>query len=135
MHICSTSEIQIWDVSKNFQLPTFQQCKGMPDDCFVTQLLCNLYGESFTFLTLQWFHLSLYPSQLPVGVGKYGSIAPLLKKCSPYNSHVRHRNHVATECARAVYCFRKTNNIQKATTPKQEMSFLLNQCPTQIHNL
>lgn len=77
------------------------------------QLLCNLYSESFTFLTLQWFHLSLYPTLQPVVVDKYGAIAPLLKICSLCCSHVRHRNHVATECAEAVYCFRKKNNNPK----------------------
>lgn len=39
--ICSTSEIQIKDVSKNFQVPTtFQQCQGMPADCFFNSNFC-----------------------------------------------------------------------------------------------
>lgn len=40
LHICSTSEIQIWDVSNNFQVPPFQQCKGMPTDCFCDPNFC-----------------------------------------------------------------------------------------------
>lgn len=113
LHKGSTSEIKIWDVSKNFQVPPFQQCKGMP------QLFCNLHGQSFTFLTLHWFHLSLYPTQLPVVVDKYGSIVPLLKICSLCYSHLRHRNHLAIECARAVYCFRG-KKPQTTTFKKQQ---------------
>lgn len=43
LHICSTSEIQIWDVSKNFQVRPFQQCKGMPADCFCNPNFCVIY--------------------------------------------------------------------------------------------
>lgn len=101
----------------------------------VTPTSVYLYSESFTFLTLQWFHHSPYPTELPIVVDKYGSIVPLLKICSLCYSHVRHINHVATECARTVYCFRKKTNTQKAKNPKQEMSILLNKCPTQIQTI
>lgn len=43
LHTCSTSEIQIWDVSKNFQVPPFQQCKGMPTDCLCDPSFCVIY--------------------------------------------------------------------------------------------
>lgn len=133
LHVCSTTEIQMW--AKIFKYHLFSSARECQLTVSVTQLLWNLYSESFTFLTLQWFHLSLYPTQLPVVNDKYGPIALLLKICSLCYSRVSHRNHVATECARAVYCFRKKHNTQKAITPKQEMSFLLNQCPTQIQTM
>lgn len=44
--IHSTSEMQIWDVSKNFQVPPFQQHRGMPADCFHNSIFCVIYSLS-----------------------------------------------------------------------------------------
>lgn len=119
LHISNTSEIQIWDVSKNFQVPPFQQCKGMPTDCFCDPNFCVIYTVNHLLFWPYSGFIFHFPTQMPVVVDKYGSIAPLLKICSLCYSQVRHRNHVATECSRAVYCFRKkTKQHSKNNNPK-----------------
>lgn len=120
LHICSTSEIEIRDVSKNFPVPPFQQCKGMPADCFCNPNFCVIYMVNHLLFWPYTGFILHFIQPNPVVVDKYGSIASLLKIHSLCYSHVRHRSHVATECARAVYCFRKKKKKQhsKSNNPK-----------------
>lgn len=137
LHICNTSEIQIWDVSKNFQVPPFQHCKGMPTDCFCDPNFCVIYtvnhllfwpysGSIFHFiqpkcqlLLTSMVLLHLFWKYVP-------SAIPML------DTETMWPLSVPEQCIASGKKTKQKTNTLKTTTPKQEMSFLLNQCLTQI---
>lgn len=136
LHTCSTSEIQIWDVSKNFQVPPFQQCKGMPTDCLCDPSFCVIYTvnhllfwpySGFIFHFIQPNCQLLLTSMVLLHLfWKYvPSAVPML------DTEIMWPPSVPEQCIASG----KNPNIQRTTTPKQEMSFLLNQCPTQIQTI
>lgn len=131
LHIRSTSEIQIWDVRKNLQVPPFQQCKGMPTDCFCDPNFCVIYTvnhllfwpyNGFIFHFIQPYSQLLLTSMVLLHLfWKYvPSAVPTL------DTEIMWPLSVPQQCIASG---------KKTTTPKQEMSFLLNQCPTQIQTI
>lgn len=100
-------------------LPPFQQCKGMPADCFCNPNFCVIYTlnhllfwpyRGFIFHFIQPNCQLLLTSMVLLHLfWKYvPSAIPMLETAIMW----------PTECARAVYCFRKKNNTQKAKNPK-----------------
>lgn len=65
--IHSISEIEIWDVSKNFPVLPCQQHRGMPADCFHNSVFCVIYRPLHLLFWLYsgfMFHLVQPSSQL-----------------------------------------------------------------------